>query len=284
MATRQAWARWALMLAAVLAAPGCSSRPEAPQGNSGQAAKKDPSPAPSSPQPEPPKELTLDLGNGVTMKLVLIPAGKFVMGEKEDQHEVTLSRPFYMGVTEVTQAQYEAILGENPSDFKGETLPVDTVPWNHAIEFCKKLAELTRREVRLPTEAEWEYACRAGTETQLFSGDTEEGLEDYAWYSANSGDTTHPVGQKKPNAWGLYDMHGNVFEWCADWYGEYAARPATDPTGPATGSDRVLRGGCWFSNPVACRSAGRLASGQGKRHTLNGFGLRVVAAVGPGTQ
>jgi formylglycine-generating enzyme required for sulfatase activity len=261
MAARQAWAGWAAVLAAaLLAAPGCSS------------------------QAEPPKELTLDLGGGVAMKLVLIPAGKFTMGEEGDLHEVTLSKPFYMGVTEVTQAQYQAIMGENPSDFKGETNPVETVAWNEATEFCKKVSEKTRQEVRLPTEAEWEYACRAGSKTRFCFGDAREGLGDYAWYNANSGNTTHPVGQKKPNAWGLYDMHGNVFEWCSDWYGEYAAGPAADPTGPATGSDRVLRGGCWFSNPLPCRSAGRLASGQGHRHTINGFGLRVVAPVGPGLQ
>jgi formylglycine-generating enzyme required for sulfatase activity len=194
-----------------------------------------------------PAELTLDVGGGVTMKMVLIPAGKFMMGEGTDQHEVTLSKPFYMGVTEVTQAQYEAVMGMNPSQFKGATNPVETVSWNDAAEFCKKLSEKTRQAVRLPTEAEWEYACRAGTQTAFSFGDDPSTLGDYAWWDGNSDKTTHPVGQKKPNSWGLYDMHGNVWEWCADWYGEYPKGPVTDPSGPATGyGGRVLRGGAWY--------------------------------------
>jgi formylglycine-generating enzyme required for sulfatase activity len=226
---------WAVVLTAVLTLgmPGCSSKSE------------------------PPKELALDLGGGVTMKMVLIHPGKFMMGEEKDQHEVTITKPFYMGVTEVTQAQYEAIMGTNPSNFKGATNPVDTVSWNDATEFCKKLSEKTRQTVRLPTEAEWEYACRAGTKTAFSFGDTDTGLGDYAWYSGNSGSTTHPVGQKKPNAWGLYDMHGNVWEWCADWYGDYAKGAATDPQGPASGTSRVLRGGSWYGDPTHCRSAYR---------------------------
>jgi len=294
MATRQAWVGWAVALAAaaLLAAPGCSSKPEPSQGKTGQAAEKSVSIAPSSSQAEPPKELTFDLGGGVTMKLVLIPAGKFMMGSPESekgreakegpQHEVTLSKPFYMGVTEATQAQYQAVMGANPSQVKGETNPVDQVSWNDATEFCKKLSEKTRRAVRLPTEAEWEYACRAGSKTRFCFGDAEEGFEDYGWYGANSGNTTHPVGQKKPNAWGLYDMHGNVWEWCSDWYGEYAAGQAADPTGPAKGEDRVLRGGCWGDGPQACRLARRNWSGPDGRY--GNFGLRVVVVVGPGLQ
>ena len=251
-----------------MAAAGSSSKPEPPQGGTAQV--------------EPPNGLNLDLGGGVTMKLALIPAGKFMMGEVEHQHEVTLSKPFYMGVTEVTQAQYEAIMGTNPSHFKGATNPVDRVSWDDATEFCKKLSEKTRRAVRLPTEAEWEYACRAGSKTRFCFGDAEEGFEDYGWYGANSGNTTHPVGQKKPNAWGLYDMHGNVWEWCSDWYGEYAAGQAADPTGPAKGEDRVLRGGCWGDGPQACRLARRNWSGPDGRY--GNFGLRVVVVVGPGLQ
>ena len=193
-----------------------------------------------------PAELTVDLGGGVTMKLVLIRPGKFMMGDGKDRHEVTLSKPFYMGVTEVTQAQYEAVMGANPSHFKGATNPVEMVYWNDAAGFCKKLSEKTRQTFRLPTEAEWEYACRAGTQTAYSFGDDPSALGDYAWWDWNGGWTTHPVGQKRPNAWGLYDMHGNVWEWCADWFGEYPKGPVTDPSGPATGSGaRVVRGGAW---------------------------------------
>jgi formylglycine-generating enzyme required for sulfatase activity len=202
--------------------------------------------------------LTLDLGGGVTMKMVLIRPGKFMMGSPDSeqgrggnegpQHEVVISKPFYMGVTEVTQAQYEAVMGTNPSNFKGATNPVETVSWDDATEFCKKLSEKTRQAVRLPTEAEWEYACRAGTATAFSFGDSDSALGDYAWYTSNSGSTTHPVGQKKPNSWDLYDMHGNVEEWCADWWGPYPKGPVTDPSGPATASGaRVLRGGSWYN-------------------------------------
>ena len=208
---------------------------------------------PAAPTPAAPAELTLDLGGGATMKMVLIRPGKFMMGDGKDQHEVTISKPFYMGVTEVTQAQYEAVMGTNPSDFKGATNPVETVSWNDATEFCKKLPEKTRQTVRLPTEAEWEYACRAGTQTAFSFGDDPSALGDYAWHMDNGKMMTHPVGQKRPNAWGLYDMHGNVWEWCADWYGEYPKGPVTDPSGPATASgDRVLRGWSWCSSGAAC--------------------------------
>jgi len=228
-------------------------------------------------EPEPAKDLTLDLGGAVTMKLVLIRPGKFMMGEEKDRHEVTLSKPFYMGVTEVTQAQYQAVMGTNPSNFKGETNPVETVSWNDATEFCKKLSEQTRRAVRLPTEAEWEYACRAGTATAFSFGDADSTLGDYAWYTSNSGSTTHPVGQKKPNAWGLYDMHGNVWEWCADWYGDYPKGAVTDPQGPASGTARVLRGGSWGSAPATCRSAHRFYLTPAYRYYYCGF--RVVVSV-----
>ncbi|MCX5656031.1 MAG: formylglycine-generating enzyme family protein [Planctomycetota bacterium] len=257
MATRQSVGRWAAVLAAAVLfwAPGYSS------GASNSEATGN---------------LTLDLGGGATMKLVLIPAGKFMMGEEKDRHEVTLSKPFYVGVTEVTQAQYQAVMGTNPSNFKGATNPVETVSWNDATEFCKKLSEKTRQAVRLPTEAEWEYACRAGTATAFSFGDADSALGDYAWYSANSG-STHPVGQKKPNAWGLYDMHGNVWEWCADWYADYPKGAATDPQGAASGSQRVLRGGSWGSSADSCRAAGR--NGHDPDGRFNRGGFRVVVSV-----
>jgi len=235
-------------------------------------------------QPAAPAELTLDLGGGVTMKMVLIRPGKFMMGspysghgwgkEADPQHEVTISKPFYMGVTEVTQAQYEAVMGTNPSNFKGAANPVDGISWNDATDFCKKISEKTRQAVRLPTEAEWEYACRAGTESAFSFGDDPSALGDYAWWGGNSDGTTHPVGQKKPNAWGLYDMHGNVWEWCADWYGEYPAGPATDPFGPATGSGlRVLRGGAYGcgGDTYPFRCACRYYLDPAFRHGLSGF-------------
>ena len=180
------------------------------------------------------------------MKLALIPSGKFMMGSPKDekdrldnegpQREVTISKAFYMGVYAVTQEQYERIMGENPSYFKGGQNPVETVSWDDAVEFCKKLSQKSSKAVSLPTEAQWEYACRAGSTTRFSYGDDDDKLGDYAWYGKNSGSKTHPVGQKKPNAWGLYDMHGNAWQWCSDWYADtYANANKTDPTGPAFG-------------------------------------------------
>ena len=161
-----------------------------------------------------------------------------------------ITKPFYLGKYLVTQEQWEAVMGNNPSHFKGPKNPVEQVSWDD----CQQFLEQAQREGRprggkfqLPTEAQWEYACRAGSTTRYCFGDDESELGEYAWYDANSGSKTHPVGEKKPNAWGLYDMHGNVWEWCQDWYdgGYYANSPTDDPTGPATGSDRVFRGGGW---------------------------------------
>jgi formylglycine-generating enzyme required for sulfatase activity len=277
---------WAA-IALVCVAAGCSgsgSEPAAPApGSPAPPAPAAAQSAPAAPTPTPPAELTLDLGGGVTMKMVLIRPGKFMMGEGTEpphgpQHEVTLSKPFYMGVTEVTQAQYEAVMGTNPSAFKGATNPVETVSWNDATEFCKRLSEKTRQAVRLPTEAEWEYACRAGTQTAFSFGDSDAALDDYAWWAKNSGGTTHPVGQKKPNAWGLYDMHGNVYEWCADWYGDYPQGSVTDPSGSATGAygARVLRGGSWLDDVAfRFRCASRIFN-CGLTHRYISYGFRCV--------
>jgi len=233
-------------------------------------------------------EMSLDLGKGVKIEFVLIPAGKFLMGspetekgrlDNETQHEVTISKPFYMGRYEVTQEQYEAITGTNPSHFKGAKNAVDTVSWDDAQDFCKMLSAKASKTVQLPTEAQWEYACRAGTNTRFCSGDADGDLDGVGWYYDNSGNTTHPVGEKKPNAWGLYDMHGNVVEWCQDWYGQYEAEAATDPKGAADGPFRVLRGGPWSFNPAGCRSAVRDRSTPGVRFDLDGF--RVVLAGPP---
>jgi len=218
--------------------------------------------------PGPRKQLVVDLGGGVKMEFVLIRPGTFLMGnpkseagrsDDETQHKVTLTKPFYMGKHEVTQGQWTKVMGSNPSDFKnaGDNAPVENVSWDDCQTFLRKLGEKAPgKTFRLPTEAEWEYACRAGTTTKFCFGDDEGGLTEYGWFTSNSGSTTHPAGEKKPNAWGLYDMHGNVGEWCADWYGENKG-DATNPVGAASGTHRVLRGGGWVCNAYFCRSAYR---------------------------
>ncbi|MCH2118999.1 MAG: SUMF1/EgtB/PvdO family nonheme iron enzyme, partial [Pirellulales bacterium] len=182
--------------------------------------------------------------NSIGMKLNLIPPGEFTMGDGDDAHQVTLTQAFEMGIHEVTQEQYEAVMGTTPSNFKGPQNPVEQVSWDDAVEFCRKLSALPAEKkagyvYRLPTEAEWEYACRAGTTTAYSFGDDASELGEYAWL----GGKPHPVGLKKPNPWGLYDMHGNVWEWCQDWYGAYPSGSLTDPTGAAVGSTRVNRSG-----------------------------------------
>ena len=184
------------------------------------------------------------------------------MGEWVFSPYVTLSTSFYIGVYEVTQEEYERVMGTNPSNFKGARNPVELVSWADAVEFCQRLSALPKekaagRVYRLLTEAEWEYACRAETTTDYSFGDNESQLGEYAWFKENSGETTHPVGQKKPNAWGLYDMHGNVWEWCSDWYGNYASGNFTNPLGPQEGSSRVNRGGGWRWEAAACKSGAR---------------------------
>jgi formylglycine-generating enzyme required for sulfatase activity len=218
--------------------------------------------------------------NSIGMEFKLIPGGRFTMGsadgEFETPHEVTLTRSFELGVYEVTQEQYEAVMGTTLSYFKGPQNPAENVSWDEAVEFCRKLSELPAEksagyEYRLPTEAEWECACRAGTKTQYSFGDSASELGAYEWYGENSGKTTHPVGGKKPNAWGLYDMHGNVWEWCQDWHGDYPSGSVTDPTGAGWGSLRVSRGGCWSSFARRCRSAFRLWSTPDYRFYYLGF-------------
>ena len=216
-----------------------------------------------------PKTLVLTLGKGVGMKFVLIGAGKFVMGssKKESgrgtdegpQRTVTIGKPFYMGVTEVTQAQYQCIMNYNRSRFKGAHNPVERVSWNGATAFCKAVSKKTGRVVTLPTEAQWEYACRAGTRTRFSFGMKDSSLAAYGWSKVNSGEKTHPVGLKRPNAFGLYDMHGNVWEWCRDSYEEkfYGKRKNHDPVNTAETKYRVLRGGSWTSSPRVCRTANR---------------------------
>ena len=179
-------------------------------------------------------------------------------------HPVILSKPFYMGKFTVTQEQYQQIMEVNPSSFNGKDYPVETVWWDDAEDFCQKLSEKINQTVRLPTEAEWEYACRAGTSSTFYSGDAQADLDRVGWYTKNSADTAHPVGQKAPNFFGLYDMHGNVWQWCQDWYENdyYARSPAHDPQGPegplGGSSCHPLRGGSWACPPGNCSSSVRV--------------------------
>jgi formylglycine-generating enzyme required for sulfatase activity len=229
-------------------------------------------------EPEkPPRELWLDRLFGDN-QFVLIPAGEFLMGSENGDsnerpiHRVWISRDFEMGKYPVTQAQWEAVMGSNPSHFNGADRPVEKVSWNDVQRFIDKLNQWdSKYQYRLPTEAEWEYACRAGS-TGDYAGD----LEAMAWYFDKSGDGTHPVGQKQPNAWGLYDMHGNVWEWVQDWYdsGYYAQSPAADPQGPTSGSHQVLRGGGWDGYAQNCRSAARDSGSPADRY--GSLGLRLV--------
>ena len=218
--------------------------------------------------------LTLDLGDGVKWDGVLIPAGSFMMGspagearkpeeaESEKPHKVTITRPFYIGKFETTQRQYQAVTGANPSKTKGDDLPVHGVSAQEATDFCAALSKRTGRDVQLPTEAQWEYACRAGTTTPYYNGSTTEDLNKIAWFGANSGGKIHPVGQKDPNAWGLYDMLGNAREFVRDLYDPAPQSDATDPTGPATGDPKnhVVRGAAYTANAAKagnCRCASR---------------------------
>lgn len=259
--------------------------------------------------------------NSIGIELVLISKGTFTMGSPieeegaendEEQHEVTINQDYYLGVTEVTQGEYEMVMGTNPSHFQKRVIrktdstmyPVEQVSWEDAVEFCKVLSDLPEekqagRVYRLPTEAEWENACRAGHKTAYGFGESSKSLGDYAWFANNSGSkeldadilwsrlrsnpqeyvdtlfaagcTTHPVGEKNPNAWGLYDMHGNVWEWCSDFYGEYSKVAVSDPSGPKEGTARVIRGGGWDSGAARCRSAYRNGGPQVDRSSLLGF-------------
>ena len=208
------------------------------------------------------------------------PASDAVRCDNETQHQVTISKPFWMGMTQVTQAQWQALMGNNPSNFKGNDLPVEQVSWDDVVSFCKKLTDWALAagtlpagyECRLPTEAEWEYACRAGT-TGAYAGD----LDRMGWYDKNSDFTSHAVAGKDPNAWGLYDMHGNVGEWCQGWYGDYPAGAVIDPIGPVAGDWRVSRGGGWLYPSILCRSANRGRCRPDGRDMNLGFRVALVA-------
>jgi len=226
--------------------------------------------------PKPARTITNSLG----MRFVWISPGTFMMGSPasesgresdEAQHQVILTKGFYMQTTEVTQGQWKAVMGSNPSHFKncGDDCPVEDVSWNDCKEFIRRLNQKEGAgKYRLPTEAEWEYACRAGS-AGAYAGD----LDSMGWYDRNSDERTHPAGQKKANAWGLYDMHGNVWEWCKDRYGDYPSGSVTDPKGPSSGAYRVFRGGSWYLFSSFCRSAKRRYHSPDLREGLLGFRL-----------
>ena len=239
--------------------------------------------------------------DSIETETVNIPAGTFLMGDEEfgPIHRVEITEPFLMATAPVTQALYREITGEEPSEFKGRDLPVETVTWFEAVRFCNRLSEklnfapayrIDGEDVawdrkndgfRLPTEAEWEYACRAGTTTRFAAGDLEADLEKMGWYSRNSGNQTHPVKQRKPNAWGIFDMHGNVLEWVWDCYKEYPSDSVVDPMGPETGANRVMRGGSWENSTWSCRSACRFDLAPGFCFDNLGFRLARSFTLGP---
>jgi formylglycine-generating enzyme required for sulfatase activity len=250
-------------------------------------------PAPAGALPPPPEPIissiaTTSLSN---FSFVLISPGTFIMGSPETEsgrsddelpHEVSITHGFLLQTTAVTQGQWKAVMGNNPSRFslKRDDHPVESVSWYDCQRFIEQLNSSGEHIYRLPTEAEWEYACRAGKFFSCAEGeiielfcDHDPNLDAVGWYCGNSGRTTHPVAQKKANLWGLYDMHGNVLEWCQDWYGTYPATPQTDPTGPLTGLGRVIRGGSWFSNAKSCRAASRFYWSPNAKSDFIGFRL-----------
>ncbi len=256
-------------------------------------------PADSPKRPVSPGDNEQEITNSIGMKLTLIPAGEFMMGSPEDeadrsddegpQHKVRITKPFYMGVTEVTQGQWFSVMGTKPWSGKeyvekGNDNPAVYVGWEDVVAYCEKLSSTENKLYRLPTEAEWEYACRGGTDTAYSFGSSTESLKDYAWFDENAWNTdekyAHVVGTKKPNAFGLYDMHGNVWEWCADLYDSEAYKKRSsgieDPiVDTGSGSSRVLRGGSWFRHATFVRSSLRYYSTPDNRFNSNGF--RVVA-------
>ncbi len=237
-----------------------------------------------------PEQITLIIPgpSKVQLKMRLIPAGVFIMGspinepdrgENEgSQHKMEISKPFYLGIYEVTQAQWSAVMGTSPSRFSDNpNNPVEKVSWVDCQEFIERLNKMELGNFRLPTEVEWEYSCRAGTTTAFYWGEDTNHLKlgDYAWYPNNAQFKTQPVGRKKPNAWGLFDIQGNVAEWCADWYHfPFSPDKAVDFSGPSSGMQKVYRGGSWNNSPPAFRSANRMCAPPST--TSHIIGLRLV--------
>ena len=231
--------------------------------------------------------ITIPVKDGICIELVKVEGGTFMMGATSEMknpnsnekpvHQVTLTNDYYMGKYEVTQALWQAVMGSNPSEYKGDNLPVETVSWNDCQKFISKLNSLTGRMFRLPTEAEWEYAARGGKESRGYQYSGSSNISDVAWYDENSGSKTHPVGTKQANELGIYDMTGNVWEWCSDWYSSYSSSSQTNPTGSDSGSARVSRGGGWNCNASYCRLSVRFYYTPDFR--LDILGLRLALSV-----
>ena len=276
-----------VLLCALVLLPGCGSKGANDGANSPDAGRKL--------QSAPTKE-TLSLNQPATnaMEMVQILGGKFMMGDKDEvdapPHEVVVGS-FFMDRRLVTQEQFQKVVGANPSRWKGEKNPVEQLRWSDAVKFCNKRSELEGLRpcydlktlkcdfeasgYRLPTEAEWEYACRAGTTTAYFFGDSPAKLNDYAWFDKNSGGHPRPVGQKQPNPWGLHDMAGNVWEWCNDFYkvDYYQESPRENPKGPNEGQNKVLRGGAWRFSADNCRSGYRYNESPGYSDVCFGYDI-----------
>ena len=211
--------------------------------------------------------ISIPVKDGISIEMVKVEAGTFMMGatsemkdpynDEKPLHQVTLTNDYYMGKYEVPQALWEAVMGSNPSKYKGDNLPVERVSWNDCQEFISKLNSLTGRKFRLPTEAEWEYAAHGGKKSRGYQYSGNSNISDVAWYDGNSGSKPHPVGTKQANELGIYDMSGNVWEWCSDWYSSYSSSSQTNPTGSDSGSYRVRRGCCWYYDARICRSSFR---------------------------
>ena len=262
-----------------------TAKKETQQRKTTQAAPKKTQPARQAQQQKPaastsrPK-VSLD---DIMRNMVYVEGGTFTMGATSEQqnpdddekptHRVSLSS-FYIGKYEVTQALWKAVMGSNPSRFEGDNLPVERVSWNDCQTFLRKLNAMTGKNFRLPTEAEWEFSARGGNWSRGYQYSGSNVLSDVAWYYDNSGSKTHNVGTKAPNELGIYDMSGNVWEWCQDWYGDYHGYSQTNPTGPSCGANRVYRGGSWGSGAWLCRVAFRDNYTPGSRG--NGLGLRLA--------
>ena len=228
--------------------------------------------------------ISIPVKDGISIDMVRVEAGTFTMGatpemkdpyeDEKPTHRVTLTNDYYMGKYEVTQALWQTVMGNNPSNFKGDNLPVEKVSWDDCQEFISKLNRITGKTFRLPTEAEWEYAARGGNKSRGYQYSGSNNLLDVAWFRDNSGSKTHAVGTKQPNELGIYDMSGNVCEWCHDWYGAYSSSSQVNPTGANSGSYRVIRGGSWYFSAMYSRSSCRYEHAPGYRSTI--FGLRLV--------
>ena len=270
-----------------LAAQSTIRRPSKPKvENSKPKTKPKPSPKTQT-TPKPKLAFTINRQaelNKLIHNMVYVSGGTFIMGATSEQgseayddekpkHSVTLSS-FYLCKYEVTQALWRVVMGENPSNFKGNNLPVEMVSWDNCQTFISRLNNLTGKKFRLPSEAEWEYAARGGNRSRSYKYSGSNGLSDVAWYIDNSGSKTHPVGSKSPNELGLYDMSGNVSEWCSDWKGTYSSSSQTNPTGPFSGEYHVNRGGSWRGGVGLCRSSCRYSNSPDDRN--GSLGLRLA--------